>query len=423
MTKEFKLSKYIIPSVISMVVVGTNANIDGFFIGRILGDDGLAAINIAWPIVAFVASLGTGIGVGGSVILNSIRGGGGTNTAEEVKNTCLMFLGFVGLFVGVLLSVFSLPVLKFMGAADLVLTYAYDYSIVISLGAVFQIIAAGMLVLLRNDHKTYESMAYSLVGLALHVILDFILAKPMGMKGVALATVISQGAIVVLSFISLKIHTEQKPKLYYIFDILKDSAAPFGINFVPSLVLFFTNIFALESGGVAAVSAYAAMSYAVYTFDYIFQGICDGIQPIISYCEGAGDVSQKKKAVKRAGVVLGVFSVFCMLLTPLLIKFMPIALKVSGKAQNMMNSGFLIYAFAYPFKAFVKFICSYYYAIGKRMISNILVYLDPVILTPGFLILLTGAYGTNGVWLSMTAAQMALLLISLLTFKKKISSK
>ena len=56
---KFKLSKYIIPAVISMVLVGTYTNIDGLFIGNITGDDGLAAINIAWPIVAFITSVGT----------------------------------------------------------------------------------------------------------------------------------------------------------------------------------------------------------------------------------------------------------------------------------------------------------------------------------------------------------------------------
>ena len=54
-----KLSRYIIPSVISMVLVGTYTNIDGFFIGNAAGDDGLAAINIVWPIVAFITALGT----------------------------------------------------------------------------------------------------------------------------------------------------------------------------------------------------------------------------------------------------------------------------------------------------------------------------------------------------------------------------
>ena len=83
-----KLSRYIIPSVISMVLVGTYTNIDGFFIGNSAGEDGLAAINIVWPIVEFITALGTGIGVGGSVILNNLRGANYNEEAERVKNAC-----------------------------------------------------------------------------------------------------------------------------------------------------------------------------------------------------------------------------------------------------------------------------------------------------------------------------------------------
>ena len=73
---KFSLTKYILPSVISMVLVGAYTNIDGLFIGNAAGDDGIAAINIVWPIVAFITSLGTGIGVGGSVIVSNLRGRG-----------------------------------------------------------------------------------------------------------------------------------------------------------------------------------------------------------------------------------------------------------------------------------------------------------------------------------------------------------
>ena len=84
---KFKLSAYVIPSIISMVLVGTYTNIDGFFIGNVTGDDGLAAINIVWPIVAFITSLGTGLGIGGSVMLNTYRGTGDEQGAKRVKST------------------------------------------------------------------------------------------------------------------------------------------------------------------------------------------------------------------------------------------------------------------------------------------------------------------------------------------------
>ncbi len=421
---QFKLSKYIIPAIISMVVVGTNANIDGFFIGQILGDDGLAAINIAWPIVAFIASLGTGIGIGGAVILNKKRGEGDAETAEQVKNTAICMLMIAGIAVGALTYLLSVPILRLMGAEGAVLEYAHSYSAVISAGAVFQVVSAGLLVLLRNDEKTYESMIYSLVGLVLHLVLNFLLAEGLVMPGVAAATVISQGVIMLLGFISLKPMWSKKPIIKAVPKIITGSLAPFGINFVPSMVLMFTNAAALEWGGVSAVSAYAAMSYAVYTFDYVFQGICDGIQPIISYCHGANDKKQERRTLKCAAVTLGLISLLCIALTPILIKILPQALGVSGAATDIIAEAFWIYAVSYPFKSAVKFLCSYYYASEKQLLSNILVYLDPLFFTPISLLLLTSGFGSTGVWLSMPVSQILLCAVGgVIVFSKYKSDK
>ncbi len=409
---KFELSRYIVPSIISMVVVGTNANIDGFFIGRILGDDGLAAINIAWPIVAFIAALGTGIGIGGAVILNRARGAGDSAHAERVKNTTLLLLSIAGILVGTLAYAARVPLLQWMGAADAVLTYAEGYASVIAAGAITQVLGAGLPVLLRNDEKTYESMVCSLAGLLLHVLFDVCFAARFVMPGVALATVLSQLAIVVSGFLILKINIGMGlvRDAKTVGAILISATAPLGINFVPSLVLLFTNTAALSAGGVAAVSAYAAMSYAVYTFDYIFQGVCDGIQPIVSYARGADDRVEERRAVRAAAIILGALCVFCIVLTPFLVRLLPMALGTSEQAAVLLSRGMWIYAVSYLPKAAVKLICSYYYSVGNSVLSNLLVYLDPLVFTPLGLWLFTKTNGIDGVWMSMPFAQFAVLL-------------
>lgn len=207
--------------------------------------------------------------------------------------------------------------------------------------------------------------------------------------------------------------------------MLKRATAPFGVNFVSSVVLLFTNYFALRIGGTAAVSAYAVMSYAVYTFDYIFQGVCDGIQPVVSFCRGSKDIQGEKCAMKCAAIILVLCSILFILLTPALIRIMPGLFAVSSDAENMIISGFVIYACSYPFKAAVKYMCSYYYAIGSTTLSNALTYLDPLVLTPLFLIALPRVFGMNGIWLAMTLAQVVLSIIGTITMmhRTKITVK
>ncbi|MBQ9730477.1 MAG: polysaccharide biosynthesis C-terminal domain-containing protein [Clostridia bacterium] len=423
---KFKLWNYILPSVISMVLVGTYTNIDGLFIGNVTGDDGLAAINFAWPIVAFITSLGTGVGVGGSVLLNQLRGQGDIQGAERIKSTMLGVLAGVGVLFTLLFLFTYKPLLVLMGAKGQVLIYACEYSKIVSLGAFFQIMGSGLVALLRNEQKTYFSMVCCIVGLVVHIVLDAFLVQTYTLAGVGVSTVLSQAVIMVLCFLALK---EKGKKFSFAFDfknvlpILKASSSPLGINFVPSVVLLFTNYFAETAGGTAAVSAYAVMSYAVYTFDYVFQGICDGVQPIVSFCHGAGDKEQENRALKVSAIVSVVCALAFAALTPLLIYGMPKVFATSAQAEEMMKTGFIFYAFSYLFKAAVKYVGSYYYAIGKTARSNLLVYADPLFFTPLLLWALSSWMGLNGVWLAMTVSQVCVSALGAATFLLKNKKK
>lgn len=405
---KFKLSKYIIPTVIAMVIVGTYTNIDGLFIGNVCGDNGLAAINIAWPIVAFICAVGTGLAVGGSVIISSLRGVGFEGKAERAKFTTLVLLFAAGIVTTVFCLITFRPLLKLMGAEDIVLKYASEYSLVVSAGAVFQIAGAGIVVLLRNDGKTIHSMVYTFIGLVIHILLDLLLVGKYKLYGIAFSTVISQAVVMILGLMTVKV---KKSSLYKVKKILVTSTAPVGINFVPSLTLLFTNFFAMRAGGTAAVSAYAVMSYAVYTFDYIFQGVCDGIQPVLSYTSWNHYEEERKRAVKTGVITLVCLASVMMLSTPLVERFLPGLFAVSDDAGRMMHTGLVIYSFSYLFKAMLKWIIAYSYSLDDIITANILTYAEPLVLSPLCLAVLPVFFGINGIWLSLTVSQITATLI------------
>lgn len=420
--KKFKLFNYILPSVISMVIVGTYTNIDGLFIGNRAGDDGLAAINIAWPIVAFITSLGSGLGVGAAVVINGLRGKNEYALAEKVKPAAL-WLPVAG---GAAATIFCLlvysPLLTLLGAEGIVKTYAENYSLVISLGAIFQVIGASAVVLLRNEGKTYSALIYTAIGLAVHVGLDFLTVKKFALYGVAAATVVSQAVVAALSLFSLLRRGDKSAKTpsaqecsdkekspRFALLVLKNSVAPFGLNFVPSMVLTFTNFFALKIGGTTAVGAYAVMSYVLYTYDYVFQGVCDGAQPVFSYYRGANDIREERNTLYKTIITMTALSVAFVALTPAAIAFLPKIFSVSAEAAQMIKTGFIIYAFAYPLKAAVKFICAYAYSTGKVALSNIITFFDPFLFTPLSLLVLSPT-GTSGIWAALPVSQLLTLI-------------
>lgn len=407
---QFKLSKYIIPTTISMVLVGTYTNIDGLFIGNVAGDNGLAAINIAWPIVAFITAVGTGLGVGGSVIISGLMGEKKHKEVEKTKFTALMLLLAAGVGLTVLCLALFYPLLMLMGAKGVVLDYASQYSVIISAGAIFQVVGSGIVVLLRSDGKTVQSMVYTFIGLVLHILLDILLVKKLALYGVAISTVVSQATVMVLGLCSYKITEHRR---WSTKKILATSTAPFGVNFVPSLTLMFTNYFALKIGGTAAVSAYAVMSYVVYTYDYIFQGVCDGTQPILSFTNGSGYEEERKRTVRIAILSLAGFAALTMSITPVVKTLLPSIFSVSPEAEMLINHGLTIYAFSYIFKALVKWMCAYSYSINNIWIANILTYVDPLVFSPACLIILPMLFGIDGIWMSLTISQVLACILGL----------
>ena len=145
-------------------------------------------------------------------------------------------------------------------------------------------------------------------------------------------------------------------------------------------------------------------------------GVCDGIQPVISYQNGAGDKIGKRKTITAAvWILIGLAAAFSAL-TPAMIAFLPKVFDVSSVAEEMMKAGLKIYALSYVLKAAVKFICAYCYSVRQKVTSDILTYLDPAVFTPLFLFVLSSVAGLNGVWWSVVCAQAAVCVAAAVIF-------
>ena len=109
--------------------------------------------------------------------------------------------------------------------------------------------------------------------------------------------------------------------------------------------------------------------------------------------------------------------------TPAAIAFLPEIFSVSAEATEMLRIGFIVYAFAYPLKAAVKFICAYEYSVGKIGVSNLITYLDPFLFTPASLAV-ASLSGTTGIWIALPVSQAltilaALVILSVEKLRKK----
>lgn len=424
---EKQFWKYVLPSMLTMLLGGFYGIVDGFFIGNAVGDDGLAAINLAWPLTALILATGTGLGVGGSVLMSIRNGEGRTQAANQAKGGALLLLAIVSVVFTLLFSLSAAQIMRFFGAEGHVLKLCVDYIQIIVYGTALQIFGVGLTPILRNTGRTVQAMVMMISGFATNIVLDwlFIMVFEWQLGGAALATIIGQGVVAVFSLIILVTDKQLRPtKADFKADkktlgsIVRIGLSPFGSSLAPSVVIMFCNWQCIRYGGNPAVAAYSVLSYLSYSANSLMAGVGQGIQPIISYANGAKAFPTLLNVRRKALKVILALSVLLFLAAIPAQTLIAQLFGLSSTASLIFARSLWIASFAFPFMGIVKLGSEFFCAINKTRYSTILIYGDPLLLSPLFLMSLPLIWHLDGVWLAMPFAQGLIACMALLMFHR-----
>lgn len=403
---------YVIPSVLAFALSGIYAIVDGFFVGNSIGDIGLSAINVAYPVVTLMQATGAGVGMGGAVLYAVSKAKGEKEEAEIYAGGTMVFLLFSSVVITVLCYIFVDPILIMLGAEGQILPLGTEYLRVIIPGAFFQIFAVGIVPMIRNHEGAAFAMGAMIAGFLTNIALDYLLVWEWkwGMTGAALATIIGEAVtmaagVVYLLMKKFRIHAFYIGKMKKVFlGILKIGVAPFGLTMSPILSLILMNRYSMEYGGEPAVACYACIAYATTIVYMLFQGVGDGSQPLLSQYYGAGEEKELRLVRRLAYCTAALFAVVSLLVLFALRADVGRLFGSSEEVTSMVGDVMPIFIAGFPFLAFTRVTTSSFYATEKAVFSYILVYAEPAIL---FLLLAVWPRfaGLSGVWWSMCAAQ------------------
>ncbi|MFI3238446.1 MAG: MATE family efflux transporter [Lachnospiraceae bacterium] len=409
--------KNCIPSVFSLMLLGLYGVIDGLFIGNTVGDTGLSAINIAWPIAAFITALGAGVGIGGSVLISHKRGQGKTSESTEVfQNTFTLLVLTAIAALAVLFPTFR-TLLTWLGARGEVYTQAEAYAMIIICGCIFQIIGTASIPILRNYELPFHAMLCMMSGTILNIVLNYILiiVLRLGIAGSAYGTILSQCVVSILAItiIIKKVGLSFKPRLdlIHIKQITKIGITGFGVSLAPSVTLMFTNLQCLAYGSDAAVASYAVISYISFPAQSMLQGVGEGTQPMMSFYSGVGDDSSLHKTAKISRILILIFGLFISISVLLLSPVIGQAFGLSEAGKDFFNSGIMVYALSFIVMAFCKFNLSYLNATLQTTKSIALTYMESLLISPILIFVLPHFFDITGIWLSYPATALVMLII------------
>ena len=422
--KKFWL--FALPSMLGQLLNSLFIIVDGFFVGQNLGDAGLAAINVAWPMVALIQAVSMAIGIGGAVQLSIDVGRGDLKSALKARIHAVVMLVGAGVILGGGFFLTYAYILPLLGANEELYPLAAAYIRVVSMCAICQAFTTGIMPLLRGAGRTLAAMSLTILGLVGNIVLDwaFIQYLDWGMEGVALATAMSQGTCGFLGLILLMTKRDWRGEGdVFRFDpvqmvrIFRFGVSAFGLTISTSILILLTNLQALRYGDTQGVAVYAVLSYVLGSVIPLVSGVGDGIQPLLGNAYGAGDLPTIVR-LRRMGLCLAVgTALVCSLGCWIGRQFLPQIFGASQSAAVQVAGAMWTLVLAIPFMAAVRFSCSYFCALGQPRESSLLAYGEPLVAQPLFLFLLPLFWGLDGVWMSYPAAMLGLTILALVLLR------
>lgn len=404
--------KYYFPAFAGVMVTSLYSLADRIFVSRGVGVSALAGISVVFPVMIIYMAFGMLVGSGAGVRVSINLGKKDFVRAEKVLGNAFSFSIFLGIFVTILNFLIKGPMLRMFGAGPETFQYADEYLSIILLGSTFGMVGYSLNNIIRSEGNARIAMYSMFLSAGLNIILDpiFIFVLDMGVKGAAIATVISQLALciwVIAHFRSTKSvlrlrMVNLKPVKEIIVYIVTIGFAPFSMMIAASFVqsLFMKQL--LTYGNDIAVGAMGIINSVSIMLVMSIVALNMASQPIIGFNYGALQFERVLQTVKlglRAATLIALGGWFICMLIPGLI----VGLFNAGDAelQETGVSGLRIFNAVLPLVGYQIIASNLFQSIGRARLAATLSLLRQVIFLVPLLIILPSFFGLTGVWLAM----------------------
>lgn len=430
------LVQYSVPAIIAMTVTSLYNIIDSIFIGHGVGALAIAGLAITFPLMNLVVAFCTLVGIGGATISSIFLGQGDRVRATEVVHNVLFMCIVNAICFGGLTFVFLDPILLFFGASHDTLPYARDFMQVILLGTPITYVFIGLNNVMRATGYPRKAMLSSLLTVGCNIILApiFIFSLGWGIRGAALATLVSQTVAMVWVLVHFSnkksfVHFDRRYarlKARVVGKIFSIGMSPFLMNVCACVVVIFINNALQRTGGDLAIGAYGIVNRTLMLFVMIVMGITQGMQPIVGYNFGAKQYDRVRKTL-RYGIMAGVIvTSIGFALSELFPHAIVAMFTTSEELVDLSVVGLRISCAMFPFVGCQIVISNFFQSIGRAPVSIFLSLSRQLLFLLPLLLILPNYWSTNGVWWSMPISDFiafVIAVVALLIHQRSIRRK
>lgn len=427
-----RLLRFALPSIVMMVFTSIYGVVDGYFVSNYAGKTALAAVNLIYPFVMMLSTVGFMFGAGGSALVAKTLGEGDRPRANRLFSLFVYVPFLLGVLLGIGGILVARPVAAFLGAAGQLLEDCVRYGRIL-----LAVLPAFMLQLefqtfFVTAEKPKLGLVFTVVAGVTNMVLDalFVAVFDWGLVGAAVATAISQlvggiGPLVYFLRKNSSILRLGKTKLDIppLLKAMGNGSSELMSNVSMSLVSMLYNARLMTYAGEDGVAAYGVLMYVSFVFISAFIGYTIGMSPIVGYHYGAGNTDELRSLRSRSLVI--VLTTSALMVVASLLLAHPLSLLFVGYDEALLamtRRGFFIYSFSYLFAGLAIFGSAFFTALNNGLVSAVMSFLRTLVFQVAAVILLPLWLGLDGIWLSIVAAELAAALVTvlcLLLFRKR----
>ena len=420
-----KLLRFVLPSIVMMLFVSVYTIVDGFFVSNFVGALPFAALNLIFPLISILGSVGFMLGTGGNAVVSKLLG----EKKEDKANSVFSMLTYVTIIAGIILAIlgilFARPIAELFAANENDLSSVEKGQLIEHCVVYARVILAALpAFMLQNAfqgffvtaEKPRLGLCVTVIAGCTNIVLDalFVAVFQWGLLGAALATALSQcvgGILTLIYFMRKNDSLLRLGKMQFDGGILckvcTNGMSELMTNISLSVVAIVYNAQLINFVGIEGVSAFGIIQYIGMIFIMVFLGYSVGSAPIIGYHFGASNKAELKNILKKSlyitaifGVVMTVISiVFAKLFSSIFTGTDTYLLEITKKGMQLYSISFLLCGFNIFASAFFTALSNGVLSLAISFSRTFLFQIIAVLILPIFL-------GVNGIWLSVVVAEM-----------------
>ena len=407
--------QYSVPTLAAMLFLGLNTIVDGIFVGRYIGADALASVNIAMPFGSFLFALSVVIGIGTQSMIGRRLGAGRVAEANTAFTTAVLLAGGVSLLFTAAAMAFPVQIAYLLGANEHLLPQVAAYIRYLGLFLPFLALMMVLDYVLKTVAMPVYAMLALVVAVSSHILLNWLLVVKLslGIQGAAFATGIGYCiafGMAILPFFSKKAVLkpfaggfDKQAAGHILYSGSSEGLSEMGTG----ITTFLFNITLMRYVGEMGVAAFTVISYLSFIGSNVLLGLSDGVGAIISYNYGSRQMDRVRKALKLvfataivigAGIFIAIF-VFSKEVIALFLN--------EGNEEVLAFAvyGAKLYAFAFLFNGINIVAAGYFTAIGSPKKAVLIALSKGIVWIAAGIAVLPVLLGIHGIWLTVPIAE------------------